>query len=70
MFKVREKNIQVILLLENDTLKEFKEALVLGIYDVVFDPFELKDVIEKINVPTSFSKISNYIKEIQDLDLF
>lgn len=70
MFKVRNKNIQVILILENDNSKELKDALLLGIYDLVFDPFEIKDVTEKINVPTPFSKVSNYIKEIQDLDLF
>ena len=70
MFKVRTKNIQVILILENEGLKELKDALLLGIYDLVFDPFDIKDVTEKINVPTPFSKVSNYIKEIQDLDLF
>lgn len=70
MFKVRKKNIQVILILENDGLKELKDALLLGIYDLVFDPFEIKDITQKINVPTPFSKVSNYIKEIQDLDLF
>ena len=70
MFKVRKKNIQVILILENDGLKELKVALLLGIYDLVFDPFEIKDITQKINVPTPFSKVSNYIKEIQDLDLF
>ena len=70
MFKVREKNIQVILILENDGLKELKDALLLGIYDIVFDPFDLKDITNKIDVPTPFSKVSNYIKEMQELDLF
>lgn len=68
MFKVREKNIHVILLLENEKQKELKEALLLGIYDIVFDPFELKDVITKIKNPSSFSKISQYIKEMQELE--
>ena len=31
MFKVREKNIQVILILENENVKELKAALTLGI---------------------------------------
>lgn len=64
MFKVREKNIQVILILENDKVKELNEALKLGIYDIVFDPFSLDDVLRKINSPTQFSEISKYIKEI------
>lgn len=70
MFKAREKNIQVILILENDGLKELKDALLLGIYDIVFDPFDLKDITNKIDIPTPFSKVSNYIKEMQELDLF
>ena len=63
MLKVREKNIQVILILENDQVKELKDALMLGIYDIVFDPFDLKDIIDKISSPSMFSSISKYIKE-------
>lgn len=69
MFKVREKNIQVILILENDKVKELKDALTLGIYDIVFDPFNLEDVIEKITNPSQFSKVSKYIKDILELDV-
>lgn len=68
MFKVREKNIQVILILENDTSKELKDALILGIYDIVFDPFSLEDIIRKITNPNQFSEISKYIKDILELD--
>ena len=68
MFKVREKDIQVILLLENEKQKELNDALILGIYDIIFDPFDLKDVIEKIETPNSFSKVSKYIKKLQELD--
>ena len=64
MFKVREKNLQVILILENDKVKELKDALTLGIYDFVFDPFDLDDVIKKITNPSQFSEISKYIKSI------
>ena len=64
MFKVREKNIQVILILENNKIKELKDALLLGIYDFVFDPFSLEDVSKKITNPTIFSEISKYIKDI------
>ena len=68
MFKVRSKDIQVILLLEDENVKELKDALALGIYDLIFDPFSTEDIIKKIKSPTSFSKVSNYIKEILELD--
>lgn len=68
MFKVREKNIQVILILENDKVKELKDALLLGIYDIIFDPFDLDEVCNKITNTNQFSKISKYIKEIQELE--
>lgn len=68
MFKVREKNIQVILILENDQVKELKEALTLGIYDIILDPFSLEDVTKKITNPSMFSEISKYIKDILEFD--
>lgn len=68
LFKVRQKDIQVILILENSKVNELKDALVLGIYDIVFDPFTLDDVCNKLEQPSSFSKISHYIKEILELD--
>lgn len=68
MFKVREKNIQVILILENEKVKELYDALILGIYDIVFDPFDLEDVSNKITNHNSFSEISKYIKNILELE--
>ena len=68
MFKVREKNIQVILILENENVKDLKDALMLGIYDFVFDPFDLEDVCKKITNPNPFSKVSQYIKNFLELD--
>ena len=70
MYKVREKNIQVILLLENDKVKELKDALTLGIYDIIFNPFTVDDVVKKITNPTRFSEISKYVKDILELDNF
>ena len=69
MFKVRSKNIQVILLLENDKVKELNDALKLGIYDIVFDSFTLDEVTEKITNPNKFSEVSKYIKDILELDI-
>lgn len=68
MFKVREKDIQVILILENDKVKELKDALLLGIYDIVFDPFELFDISNKITHRNTFSNISKYINNILELE--
>ena len=68
LFKVRKKDIQVILILENSKVKELKDALILGIYDIVFDPFTLDDICNKIEKPSQFSKISNFIEDIIGLD--
>ncbi len=68
MLKVREKNIRVILILENDKVSEMNDALLLGIYDIIFDPFELKEICDKIANPTPFSEISKYIKNILELE--
>ena len=68
IFKVREKNIQVILLLENEKVEELKDALMLGIYDIIFDPFELDDICKKIKNPNQFSEVSKYIKDIIGLE--
>lgn len=68
IFKVREKNIQVILILENEKVKELKDALLFGIYDIIFDPFDLDEVCNKITNPNLFSNISKYIKQIQELE--
>lgn len=64
MFKVREKNIQVILILENEEVEELKDALLLGIYDIIFDPFELEEICNKIKKPSQFSEVSKYIKNL------
>lgn len=68
MLKVREKNIRVILILENDKVKELKDALLLGIYDIIFDPFDLDEVCNKITNQNPFSKVSKYIKDILELE--
>ena len=68
MFKVKCKNIRVILLLENEEQKELREALLLGIYDIIFDPFTLEDISKKIATPTPFSDIAKYIKDIIELE--
>ena len=68
MLKVRNKNIQVVLILEDEKVKELKDALLLGIYDFVFDPFDLDEVVKKVTTPTPFSEISKYIKPLLELE--
>ena len=68
MFKVRQKNIQVILILENEKVTELKDALILGIYDIIFDPFTLEDITNKIANPSSFSDVSKYVKHILEIE--
>ena len=68
MLKVRNKNIQVILILEDEKVKELKDALLLGIYDLILDPFSLEEVVKKIKNPTPFSEISKYIKSLLELE--
>lgn len=64
MYKVREKNIRVILLLENQKVKELNDALMLGIYDIIFDPFSIDDVIKSVNVQAPFSHVAKYVKKL------
>ena len=62
MFKVRNKDIRVILLLENFKVKELNYSLQLGIYDIIFNPFSVDDIKNCIKNPMKFSDISKYIK--------
>lgn len=64
MYQVRKKNIRVILLLENQNVKELNDALILGIYDIIFDPFSVEDVKNAVNVPKPFYEIASHIKTI------
>lgn len=68
MLKVRNRNIQVILILEDEKIKELKDAILLGIYDLILDPFSLEEIIKKIKNPTPFSEISKYIKPLLELE--
>lgn len=67
MYQVRKKNIRVILLLENAKVKELKDALILGIYDIVFDPFTIDEVVKLTNVPKPFSEVATYIKKLLEI---
>lgn len=64
MYEVRKKNIRVILLLENYKVKELMDALILGIYDIIVDPFTIDDIKKSVAVPKPFSEVAEYIKDI------
>ena len=61
---ILQETIQVILILEDERVKELKDALTLGIYDIIFDPFDLDEVLDKIKNPSQFSNIAKYVKNI------
>lgn len=63
MFEIRKRNVQVILLLENENVKELKDAIILGIYDIIFNPFSLEEIIKKVNKSSVFSDIAKYIED-------
>lgn len=67
MFKVRQKNVRVILLLENKKSKVLNDALILGIYDIIFDPFTIEDIECLVNKPKNFSFISEYVKGLLNI---
>ena len=64
MYQVRKKNIRVILLLENPKVKELRDALILGIYDIIFDPFTIEEVKKSVNVQKPFSEVAEYVKKL------
>lgn len=64
MYQVRKRNIRVILLLESPKSKKIRDALILGIYDIIFDPFSIEDVKKAVSIPKPFSEVSEYIKKI------
>ena len=67
MFKVREKDLRVILLLENENVKELNDAIKLGIYDIIFDPFSIEEIIQKVKYPSPFSDIAKYMKNVLEI---
>lgn len=64
MYKVREKDIRVILILESEKVKELKDALILGIYDILFDNFSLEDIEKLVKSPSKFSNVSKFVKTL------
>ncbi|MCI8308803.1 MAG: hypothetical protein HFJ45_00995 [Clostridia bacterium] len=64
LYELRKRNIRVILLLENEKVKEVEIALRLGIYDFIFGSFEINDITKLIKEKSKFSDVARLYKKI------
>lgn len=64
LYQLRKRNIRVILLLENEKVKEVEIALRLGIYDFIFGSFEISDITKLIKEKSKFSDVARLYKKI------
>lgn len=69
LFLLRNKNIRVILLLDNNKNEKTKIALEYGVYDLVFGNFYPSQIIEILNNPNQFSDISKIYKKCFDIHI-
>ena len=68
LFELRKKNIRIILLLENEKIKEAEIAIRLGIYDIIFGTFEISDILKLVKNPNNFSDIAELYRKIYILE--
>lgn len=64
LYELRKKNIRIILLLENEKSKETEIALRLGIYDLIFGPFTIGQVLKLVKNANNFSDIAEIYKKV------
>ena len=64
LYELRKKNIRIILLLENEKSKETEIALRLGIYDLIFGPFTIGQVLKLVKNANNFSDIAEIYNKI------
>lgn len=64
LYELRKKNIRIILLLENEKTKETEIALRLGIYDLIFGPFTIGQVLKLVKNANNFSDIAGIYNKI------
>ena len=68
LFELRKRDIRVILLLENENVKEMEIAIRLGIYDLIFGTFEINDILKLLKSNNSFSNVAKFYKKIYKLE--
>ena len=64
LYELRNKDIRVILLINNEKSEETKIALEMGIYDIIFGSFYPSQIKNLIDNPRKFSDISKLYKKI------
>ena len=64
LYELRDKDIRVILLINNEKSEETKIALEMGIYDIIFGSFYPSQIKNLIDNPRKFSDISKLYKKI------
>ncbi len=63
LFKLKQKNIRVILLLKEEKQEETKIALQLGVFDIVYGNFYVSQIKEIIEKPRTFKDVSSLYKK-------
>lgn len=69
LYKIRSKNIRVILLLKKENKEETKIALESGIYDLVFGNFYPSEIKEILDNPRTFEDISKIYKKLFNIHI-
>ena len=64
LYELRDKDIRVILLINNEKSEETKIALEMGIYDIIFGSFYPRQIKNLIDNTRKFSDISKLYKKI------
>ena len=64
LYELRDKDIRVILLINNEKSEETKIALEMSIYDIIFGSFYPSQIKNLIDNPRKFSDISKLYKKI------
>ena len=68
LYELRKRNMRVILLLENESVKETEIAIRLGIYDLIFGTFEIGDVLKLVKNSNHFSDVSELYRKIYKIE--
>lgn len=68
LYELRKRNMRIILLLENEKVKETEIAIRLGIYDLIFGTFTINDVLKLVKNANHFSDIAEVYKKTYKIE--